>query len=114
MRDLAGWLREHYVQRDLEDSESPRVLSDVVERELWRAVIDTADRGPEFLDPGGAARAARRARRTLREYAIPLQALIEDDSEEVQAFLAWNHAFDERCRALGCISPDALFEGRRN
>jgi ATP-dependent helicase/nuclease subunit B len=113
VRDFAGWLREHHVQGQLEDSESPRLLSDVEERELWRAVIDSADRGQEFLDPGGAARAARRARRTLHEYAIPMQALIEDESEEVQAFLAWNHAFDERCRALGCISPDALLGGGR-
>jgi ATP-dependent helicase/nuclease subunit B len=108
VRDFASWLREQYVQGQLANSESPRVLSDVEERELWRAVIDTADRGQDFLDPAGAARAARRARHTLREYAIPLQALAEDQSEEVQAFLAWNHAFDQRCRALGCISADTL------
>jgi ATP-dependent helicase/nuclease subunit B len=108
VRDFAGWLREQYVQRQLTNSESPRVLSDVEERELWRAVIDTADLGQEFLDPAGAARAARRARRTLREYNIPLQALIDDQSEEVRAFLAWNQAFDRSCRALGCISADTL------
>jgi ATP-dependent helicase/nuclease subunit B len=108
VRDFAGWLREQYLQRQLTDSESPRVLSDVEERELWRAVIDTADPGQAFLDPGGASRAARRVRRTLREYNIPLQALADDKSEEVQAFLAWNHAFDQRCRALGCVSADTL------
>jgi ATP-dependent helicase/nuclease subunit B len=108
VRDFSSWLREQYVQGQLANSESPRVLSEVEERELWRAAIDTTDLGQDFLDPAGAARAARRARRTLREYDIPLQALVEDTSEEVQAFLAWNHAFDERCRALGCISADTL------
>jgi ATP-dependent helicase/nuclease subunit B len=108
VRDFAGWLREQYVQGQLSNSESLRVLSDVEERELWRAVIDTADLGQDFLDPAGAARAARRARRTLREYNIPLQALNDDGSGEVQAFLAWNQAFDQRCRALGCASADTL------
>ncbi len=31
-----------------------------------------------------------------------------DLSEETAAFLRWNQAFDERCRALKCISADAL------
>jgi ATP-dependent helicase/nuclease subunit B len=108
VHDFAGWLREQYVQKQLTNSESPRVLSEVEERELWRTVIDTADLGQDFLDPAGAARAARRARRTLREYDIPLRALIDESSEEVQAFLSWNQAFDQRCRALGCISADSL------
>jgi ATP-dependent helicase/nuclease subunit B len=108
VHDFAGWLREQYVQRQLTNSESPRVMSEVEERELWRMVIDTADLGQDFLDPAGAARAARRARRTLREYDIPLRVLIDESSEEVQAFLAWNKAFDQRCRALGCISADTL------
>jgi len=108
VRDFAGWLREYHVHGQLRDSGSARVLSEVEESELWRQVIDGSDLGQEFLDPGGAARAARRARRTLRDYGIPLQALSEDPSEEVQAFLAWHHAFEARCRALGCISSDAL------
>jgi ATP-dependent helicase/nuclease subunit B len=111
VRDFAGWLREQHLDEQLSNSESPRILSDVEERELWREVIDTADQGPDFLDPGGAARAARRARRTLREYNIPLQALEDDESEEVRAFLAWNRAFDQRCRALECIGADSLLGG---
>ncbi|MDP9008814.1 MAG: hypothetical protein M3N91_08930, partial [Pseudomonadota bacterium] len=54
VRDFAGWLREQYVQGQLANAESPRVLSEVEERELWRAVVDTADRGQDFLDPAGA------------------------------------------------------------
>ncbi len=46
---------------------SPRALSDIEERELWREVIDSSEVGRDMLEPGGAARAARRARRaTLR------------------------------------------------
>jgi probable DNA repair protein len=111
VRDFAGWLREQYVQRQLSDSHSPRILSDVEERELWRSIIDSAELGSDMLDPAGAARAARRARRTLREYDIPLQALIEDKSEEVQALLAWDQGFEQRCRDLRCISADTLLIG---
>lgn len=81
------------------------------ERELWRAVIDTTELRHDMLDPAGAARAARRARHTLREYDIPLQALIDDESAEVQALLAWNQGFEQRCRELRCISSDTLITG---
>jgi probable DNA repair protein len=108
VRDWSSWLREQHQLRQLADSNSPRVLNEVEERELWRLVIDGAQVGADFLDPGGAARAAQRARRTLREYAIPLSALNDERSEEAAAFLEWNQAFEQRCRALGCISADTL------
>lgn len=112
VRDFSGWLRERHAQRQLLDSNSPRALSEVEERELWRSVIDASERGRDFLDPAGAARAARRARRTLREYAIPLQALAAERSEEVEAFLEWNQTFERRCRELDCIGADALLDNR--
>lgn len=106
--DIASWLREQHSQRQLQGCDSPRVLSEIEERELWRAAIDGADLGRDFLDPAGAARAGRRARRTLREYGIPLAALRRDQSEEVAVFLSWNQSFEDRCRELGCISADEL------
>ena len=106
--DFSNWLREQYLQAQIEFSDTPRVLSDIEERELWRAAIDGAELSHEYLDPAGAARAARRARRTLREYGIPLQALERERSEEAAAFLHWNEAFELRCRELGCISADEL------
>jgi probable DNA repair protein len=111
VRDYSSWLREQHAQRQLGDAIAPRLLSEVEERELWRTVIDTAQIGAEFLDPAGAARAARRARRTLFEYAIPVEALDAAHSEECAAFLEWNRAFERRCRALGCISADSLLGG---
>jgi ATP-dependent helicase/nuclease subunit B len=111
VRDFSSWLREQHQLRQLADSGSPRLLSEVEERELWRMIIDTAEAGRDFLDPAGAARAARHARRTLREYAIPLHALNDAKSDEVCAFLEWNSAFEQRCRALGCISADSLHPG---
>ena len=108
VRDFAGWLRELYLQRQLSDSDTPRLLSEVEERELWRAVIDSSQLGHDMLDPAGAARAARRARHTLREYDIPLQSLIDDKSDEVRALLAWNANFEQRCRELRSISADTL------
>jgi probable DNA repair protein len=111
VRDYSSWLRERHVQRQLDDAIAPRLLTEVEERELWRLVIDTARIGTDFLDPAGAARAARRARRTLYEYAIPVQALDAAHSEECAAFVEWNRAFERRCRALGCVSADTLLSG---
>ncbi len=111
VRDYASWLREQHMLRQLAEAVAPRLLSEVEERELWRTVIDTAESGADFLDPAGAARAARRARRTLFEYAIPVQALDAAHSAECAAFLEWNRAFERRCRALGCVSADSLLAG---
>jgi probable DNA repair protein len=110
VRDFGSWLREQHVRRQLTDATSPRVLSDIDERELWRAVIDTSDVGAGLVEPTGAARAARRARRAIHEYGIPLRAIAEhaSASEESRAFLDWNRLFDERCRQLDCISADEL------
>ncbi len=110
VRDFGSWLREKHVGRQLADSMSPRALSDIEERELWRAVIDSSGVGRDILEPAGAARAARRARRALYEYGIPLPAVADhaSASEESRAFLDWNRRFDERCRALDCISADEL------
>jgi ATP-dependent helicase/nuclease subunit B len=111
VHDYSSWLRAQHVQRQLGDAIEPRLLTEVEERELWRTVIDTAETGRDILDPAGAARAARRARRTLLEYAIPIQALDPAQSEEAAAFLEWNRAFERRCRALGCVSADSLLAG---
>jgi ATP-dependent helicase/nuclease subunit B len=111
VHDYSSWLREQHAQRQLADAVAPRVLSEVEERELWRAVIDTAQIGTDLLDPAGAARAARRARRTLCEYAIPIQALDAAHSEEAAVFLQWNRAFERRCRELDCLSADSLLSG---
>ena len=111
VHDYSSWLREQHGQRQLADAVAPRLLTEVEERELWRTVIDTAQIGTDFLDPAGAARAARRARRTLFEYAIPIEALDAAHSEECAAFLQWNRAFERRCRALGCVSADSLLRG---
>ena len=39
VRDFGTWLKELYVQRQFSDSASPRCLTDVEERELWRSVV---------------------------------------------------------------------------
>lgn len=109
VRDFGSWLREQHSVRQLTDATSPRLLGDIDERELWRWVIDSSGNG-EVLEPAGAARAARRARRALYEYGIPLRALAEHaaTSEESRVFLDWNRRFVERCRDLECISAEEL------
>jgi probable DNA repair protein len=110
VRDFGSWLQEVHAGAQLADATLPRVLGDIEERELWRAVIDSSDAGQDILESTGAARAARRARRAVHEYGIPLGAIAADAaaSEESRAFLQWNRSFDERCRELACISADEL------
>jgi ATP-dependent helicase/nuclease subunit B len=110
VRDFGSWLREQHAVRQLTDATSPRALSDIDERELWRTVIDSSGLGQDMLDAGGAARAARRARRALHEYGIPARAVAEhaSASEESRVFLEWNRQFEECCRQLDCISADEL------
>ena len=110
VRDFGGWLRETHVIRQLTDAALPRILGDVDERELWRTVIESGDLGQEILEPTGAARAARRARRAIHEHGIPLGAIAghASASDESRAFLDWNRRFEERCRQLDCIGADEL------
>jgi ATP-dependent helicase/nuclease subunit B len=108
VRDFGGWLRERQAERQFADSSTPRCLTDVEERELWRMVVLERESSEAYLDPSGAARAARRARRTMHEYAIPSNAIAADGSEESQIFLDWNARFEERCRAVRCIDADRL------
>jgi len=110
VRDFGGWLREQHTRRQLTDAGSPRVLSDAEERELWRAVIESSAAGQDVLDPAGAARAARRARRAVHEYGIPLQAVAAHAafSEESRVFLDWNRQFVEQCRLMDCIDAGEL------
>jgi ATP-dependent helicase/nuclease subunit B len=108
VRDFGSWLKEQHVRQQFVDSSTPRCLSDVEERELWRSVVLESESGPQFLEPSGAARAARRARRAMYEYGIPLGAVVAYDTEESLALLDWNERFAERCRALRCISAGQL------
>jgi len=112
VRDFGSWLRDQHAAWQLRDPGAPRVLGDIEERELWRQVIDSGGVSPDILDPTGAARAARRARRAIHEYGIPIRAVAEhaSASEEARAFLDWNRIFDARCRAFDCISADELLK----
>jgi hypothetical protein len=108
IRDFGSWLKQRYGERQRSDSTLPRVLSDIEERELWRAVVLDSAAGGEFLEPGGAARSARRARRAMFEYGIPAGSLAAFPTEETLALINWNRSFEERCRELGCIASDQL------
>jgi probable DNA repair protein len=108
IRDFAGWLKDRYARRQLTDSTLPRCLSDVEERELWRDVVLGGDSGLRFLEPSGAARAARRARRATQEYGIPMSAVAADGGEDTAAFVEWSARFSERCRDLECIAAGDL------
>ena len=108
IRELNSWLRELSALRQLTQPQAPRCLTEVEERELWRAVVEDSELGRDFVDPAAGARAARRARRTMQEYGIPRRALEAEPSAETQAFWQWNQDFERRCRELHCISADTL------
>jgi probable DNA repair protein len=110
VRDFNGWLRERHLRAQLDDSSTPRCLSEVEERELWRQAVLESEAGAQFLEPSGAARAARRARRAMADYGIPRRSLSQYGTEESLALLDWDARFAERCQALGCIGGERLFE----
>ena len=110
IRDFGSWLKDKYAERQLADSSLPRVLSDIEERELWRAVILDTESARDFLEPAGAARSAARARHALSEYGIAVRKLVDYATEESTALLNWNRRFGERCQDLHCIAPDQLLE----
>jgi ATP-dependent helicase/nuclease subunit B len=109
--DFGSWLKAQHLERQLSNSSLPRCLSDAEERELWRRVVLESAASAEFLEPSGAARAARTARRATLEYGIPRGAINAYGTEETQAFEAWRGAFESRCRALGVIGADELLSG---
>ena len=86
----------------------PRCLSDAEERELWRDAVLGSDPGQRFLEPSGAARAARSARRAIQEYGIPMGAIAADGGEEASMFVEWSARFAQRCRDLKCVGADEL------
>jgi len=110
VRDFGGWLKERHVRAQLGDSSTPRCLSEVEERELWRRAVLQSEAGAQFLEPSGAARAARRAHRAMAEYGIPKRALAAYGTEESLALLDWSARFADQCRALHCIGGERLLE----
>jgi probable DNA repair protein len=111
VRDFAGWLREQHALRELRESGSCRCLSSFEEQELWRGVVLESPASADFLEPAGAARAAREAWRALHEHGIPLHALEAHPTEEVRALSDWITRFEARCRALHAISGATLLAG---
>jgi ATP-dependent helicase/nuclease subunit B len=110
VRDFGSWAREQYALRHAAEESLPRQLSDIEDRELWRQVIDASDAAHELLDIGVAARAARRARRTVLEYAIPWRRLEAEATDETGIFLNWNRAFEARCRELDCVGAEVRLQ----
>ncbi len=110
VRDFAAWLRDGYDRRLLAGEETARCLDEIEARELWRrAVVESRDDG-ELLDPDGAARAARRAYRTMIDHGIPRESLDASADEESRRLSRWIALFLGECRALGAIASDELLE----
>jgi ATP-dependent helicase/nuclease subunit B len=108
VREFGSWLQEQQVRAQFADSRGQRCLDDIEEREIWRGVVQDSESSEEFLDVGGAARSAQRARRAMYEYGIPAKAVAAYGTDESRALLDWIERFDERCRQLGCISANEL------
>ncbi len=111
VRDYGSWLREHHARRVAGGAARLRCLQEVEERLLWREIVVAEAREAGMQDPEGAAAAARRARRTIREYGIPLAALAGYGGEESTRLVGWIELFDRRCREIGCVVPEDLQGG---
>jgi len=105
VREFTAWLRE---QHALREEAGWRCLSDIEERELWRAVIEQSSYADRLVEPQGAARAAQRARRVMAEFGIPAAALEQSGGDEALALAEWLRRFERRCFELGCLTDDAL------
>ena len=110
VRDFAAWLREGHERRFAAGEERARCLDEIEARVLWRRVLAESREESDLLDPEGAARAARRARRTMLDHGIPLRALDEVGDEESRRLSRWIARFDAECRALGALASDELLE----
>jgi probable DNA repair protein len=118
VQDFSSWLRAQHARRQLPEpgadralgsgAAALRALNEVEEQELWRRVVAESELAAHFLEPAGAAAAARRARRIMAEYGIPVAALAAHASDEANALAEWIARFDAKCRALGCIGSDSL------
>jgi len=117
IREFGSWLREQHARRQLGSTAEGngvhaiaalRGLSDIEERELWREVVRDSPQADAFLEPAGAALAARRARAVMSAHGIPVTALTDQASDEAQALADWIRRFDHRCRKLGCVGNEAL------
>ncbi len=108
VRDFTSWLREHRLGRQSTDPDALGLLSEIEERELWRRVILDSDGAAGLLEPAGAADAARRARRLMADYGIPLAALAAHGGGEAEALLGWSREFERRCADFGVASSSGL------
>jgi probable DNA repair protein len=107
VRDYSSWLKERQLDAHLADARLLRPLSDLEERELWHQVIEASLFSQSLLDVSVAARAARRARRTLQQYGISFDELVRGANDETKMFLEWNREFDSRLRSMGCAAGEA-------
>lgn len=105
VRDFSSWLRE---QHALRAEAELRCLSDLEERELWRAAVEESVYAERFVEPQGAARAAQRAARVMADYGIPAAALESVGGDEAEALADWRRRFEQRCAELGCLPGSAL------
>ncbi|HLW24956.1 MAG TPA: PD-(D/E)XK nuclease family protein [Steroidobacteraceae bacterium] len=112
VREFGGWLVDRHLEELQPGVARARILSEVEERELWLQVVQSGASAELSIEPAAAARAARRARRAMVEHGIELEALRAEPTEEASALLEWSLRFDERCRALECLSADALWPSR--
>ena len=110
VREFGGWLVDRHLEELQPTAAHLRVLSEVEERELWLQVVETGA-GEASMEPAAAARAARRARRAMVEHGIGLEALRAEHTLEASALIEWSTRFEARCRALDCVSADALWPG---
>lgn len=76
----------------------PALLTRIQEQTLWESIVAGSAAAESWLQPFGAANAARRAWRRVQDWAIEPAALARGSTVECAAFARWVKAFSDQTR----------------
>ena len=104
------WLRQQWLDARArgKTNEPLRLLSPAQARLIWEQIVVSHPLAQGLLNPSAAARIAQRSWRRLHDYLIPIERLLEFDSEEAAALHAWSLEFMQRCASLRVMDEAQL------
>ena len=106
-----AWLRQQWLNARAEGArttEPRRLLSPTQSRLVWEQIVLSHPLAQDLLNPTAAARIAQRSWRRLHDYVIPLDRLVEFESEEAGALHAWAQEFLRRCESMRALDEAQL------
>lgn len=109
----SAWLRQQWLLARAQAENSAgntalRLLTSAQSRVLWNEVVADSPSAESLLNPASAARLAAHSWQRMLEFLIPLDALADSSSVEVQAMHQWALQYLSRCEALHAIDEARL------